>query len=193
LTSEEAKALATFNFFDEVLATPPTRAHHIKLEHLDLPCIDLSNLGSRFIEDDVWSIISALPPDKAPRPDNFTACFFQAVGPVIRHDLMSAFDVFWRLDTRYLHNTNDATIVLLTKSVEASIIKDDHPTALIHTIGKLISKELANMLTPKLGDLIHVIQSTFIKGCFIQDNFKLVQICAKLLHAISPTFFSMWT
>jgi hypothetical protein len=95
---------------------------------------------------------------------------------------MCTFDVFWHLDTRHLHNTNDAFMVLLPKMAEASAIKDYHSIALIHTVGKLISKVLANRLAPKLGELVHVSQSAFIKGCFIQDNFKLVQSSAKQLQ-----------
>jgi hypothetical protein len=51
--------------------------------------------------------------------------------------------------------------------VEASRIKDYRPITLIHTVGKLISKVLVNRLAPKLGELVHVSQSAFIKGRFI--------------------------
>jgi hypothetical protein len=74
-------------------------------------------------------------------------------------------------------------MVLLAKIVEASSIKYYRPITLIHTVGKLISKVLVNRLTPKLEELVHVNQSAFIKGWFIQDNFKLVQSSAKWLHA----------
>jgi hypothetical protein len=107
------------------------------------------------------------------------ACFLQAAWPVIGHDLMCALDMFWRLDSRHLYYTNDTFMVLLAKTVEASSIKDYRPIALIHTVGKLISKVLVNRLTPKLEELVHVNQSTFIKGRLIQDNFKLVQSSAK--------------
>jgi hypothetical protein len=42
---------------------------------------------------------------------------------------------------------------------------------------------LANRLAPKLSGLVHISQSVFIKGHFIQDKFKMVQSSAKLLHA----------
>jgi hypothetical protein len=75
-------------------------------------------------------------------------------------------------------------MVLLPKKAEASSIKDFRPIALIHIVGKLISEVLANCLPPpRLGSLIHVSRSVFIKGCFMQDNFKLVQTSAKVLHA----------
>jgi hypothetical protein len=54
---------------------------------------------------------------------------------MIRHDLMSVFDVFWRLDTRHLHNTNDALMVLLPKKGDIETVGDYRPIALIHSIG----------------------------------------------------------
>jgi hypothetical protein len=35
-------------------------------------------------------MIRSLPPDKAPGPNDFTGCFLQAVGPVIKHDFLQA-------------------------------------------------------------------------------------------------------
>jgi hypothetical protein len=97
-----------------------------------------------------------LPPDKAPGPDGFTTHFFQVAWLVIRHDVMSVFDAFWRLDTRHLHNTNDALMTLLPKTVNTVTIRDYRPIALIHSITKLIAKVLANRLTPRLHELVHV-------------------------------------
>jgi hypothetical protein len=71
----------------------------------------------------------------------------------------------------------------LPESAEASFIKDFRPISLIHVIGKLVSNVLANRLAPKLGELIQMNQSVFIKGRIIHDNFMMVQRSAKLLHA----------
>jgi hypothetical protein len=83
---------------------------------------------------------------------------------------MMAFDAFWWLDMRILHNVNEA------------LIKDYRPISLIHSIGKLILKVLVNRLAPRLNEVVHQSQSIFIKDRHIQDNFKLVQASAKLLH-----------
>jgi hypothetical protein len=122
---EEAKVVAFFDFFDGVLATPPSHSRRLKLEQLDLLCVvDLAGLDYRFTEDEVWSIIMGLPPDKAPGPDGFIARFLQAAWPVIHHDIMCAFDAFWRMDIRHLHCTNDVIMVLLPKKVYPEAIKD---------------------------------------------------------------------
>jgi hypothetical protein len=127
------------------------------MEQLELPCMDLSDLESRFSEEEVWSVIRALPLDKVPGSDGFTTRFVQVTWLVIRHDLMCAFDAFWHLDTRHLHNTNDAIRVLLPNSVDVLAIRDYRPITLIHIMGKFISMVLANRLTPKLG-------GAFVKG-----------------------------
>jgi hypothetical protein len=92
--SEEDKSVAIFNFFNEILATSPLHSRRIKFEALGLPSFDLSTLGARFMEDEVWSVIKELALDKAPGPDGFTTRFFQVAWPVVRHNLMSAFDMF---------------------------------------------------------------------------------------------------
>jgi hypothetical protein len=58
-------------------------------------------------------------------------------------------------------------MVLLLKSNEATTIKDFRLISLIHCLGKLISKILANRLAPRLSDLIHRSHSAFFKGRYI--------------------------
>jgi hypothetical protein len=130
----------------------------------------------------VLNVIHVLPPDKAPGPDGFTSRFLQSAWEIINADLMVAFNAFWYLDTRSFHAINEVLMVLLPKSVEVVAIKDFQLISLIHVLGKLFSKLLANRLTPRLGELVHISQSAFVKGYFSQDNFRVVQGTAKLLH-----------
>jgi hypothetical protein len=73
--------------------------------------------------------------------------------------------------------------MLLPKSSDPSILKDYRPIVLIHSVRKFFSKVLANRLAPRLGTLAYPSQSRFIKGHFIQDNFRYVQASAKSLNA----------
>jgi hypothetical protein len=122
--SEDHKADAIFHYFDEVLGSSPSRLNSINLDLLDLPCMDPSRLGARFTEDKVWTVIRALPLDKAREPNDFTERFLQVCWDLIKPNVMAALDAFWRVDTRDLHLANEALLVLLPKSSEASTIKD---------------------------------------------------------------------
>jgi hypothetical protein len=106
-----------------------------------------------------------------------------AVWDTIKMDIMLAFDAFWHLDTRKFHAINEAIMILLPKCQKMECIKDYRPISLIHIIGKLFSKVLANRRAPRLDELIHATQSVFVKGRYIQDNFCFIQASTKLLHA----------
>jgi hypothetical protein len=89
----------------------------------------------------------------------------------------------WHLDTWKFHAVSDVLMILVPRTTKASLIKDYHPISLIHVIGKLFSKIMANHLAPKLESMVHPCQSAIIKGRCIQENFKLVQASARSLHA----------
>jgi hypothetical protein len=93
---------------------------------------------------------------------------------------MHAFELFWHLDNRNLHTINEA---LLPKKDNAKMLKDYRPISLIHVMGKLLSKVLAKCMVPHLDSLIHHSQSAFIKGRFIEDNFRFVRSSAHLFQA----------
>jgi hypothetical protein len=120
LLIEDHKADAIFCYFDEVLGSSPRRQNSINLDLLDLPRMDPSRLGTKFTEDKAWVVIRALLPDKAPGSDGFTARFLKVCWDIIKPDVMAALDTFWHLDTRDLHSANEALVVLLPKSSEAS-------------------------------------------------------------------------
>jgi hypothetical protein len=67
------------------------------------------------------------------------------------------------------------TATLLPKKVDAVEVKDFQPISLIHSFAKLVTKLLANRLTPLLPSLLSANQSNFLWGRRIHDNFMLVQ------------------
>jgi hypothetical protein len=140
-------------------------------------------MSGRFTKEEVWGIIKELPPDKAPGPGGFTMRFLQVAWDNIRPDLMAALDAFWWQDTRDLHATNEALMILLPKSADAEAMKDYRLISLIHVVGKLIYKLLANRLALRIGSLVHGTQCAFIKGRSIHENFKFMLSSARLMHA----------
>jgi hypothetical protein len=137
------------NFFDEVLVvTAPTRSHSLSFDHLGIPRLDLTKLGDRYTKAEVWQVIRALLPDRTPDPDRFMARFLHVPWSIIRADLIRAFGVFWHMDTRRFHSIKDSLMTLLPKTDYVATIKDYHPIALIHTIGKIFSKVLTPRAVP---------------------------------------------
>lgn len=54
-------------------------------------------------------------------------------------------------------------------------IGEYRPISLIHSIAKIFSKLLANILAPHLQHMVSVNQSVFVKKRCIHDNFIYVQ------------------
>ena len=95
---------------------------------------------------------------------------------------MAAISAVWSRKMVNFGILNSAYITLLPKKEDADQPKDFRPISLVHSFAKLITKLLSNRLAPKLQDMVSPIQSAFIKGRFIQDNFMLVQQTARFLH-----------
>jgi hypothetical protein len=95
---------------------------------------------------------------------------------------MQAISAVWSRKLVNFGILNSAYITLLPKRAGADQPKDFRPISLVHSFAKLVTKLLANRLAPKLQQMVSPVQSAFIKGRFIQDNFMLVQQTARFLH-----------
>jgi hypothetical protein len=171
------------SFYSDLIGTGQQRSRTVNLDTLGLQHIDLHGLEQPTSEEEVWNTIKQLPPDKAPRPDGFTGCFYRACWSIIKKDIMAAILAVWNKDFRNFRYLNTAFIILLPKKEDAILAKDFRPISLIHSFAKLITKIMANRLSGYMDKLISRNQSAFIKGRFIQDNFMLVQQTIRLLHA----------
>jgi hypothetical protein len=72
---------------------------------------------------------------------------------------------------------NDTAIVLIPKSNEAANLKDYRPISLCNIVYKVISKCIANRLSPILDEIIAPTQSAFIPGRMITDNALMAFEC----------------
>jgi len=114
--------------------------------------------------------------------DGFTALFYRTAWPIIKADIMRAFHAIWSLDGRSFYLVNQAYMVLLHKKHDAASIGDYRPISLIHSFAKLFTKVLARCLAPHMDGLVKPNQSAFIRSRLIHENYKAVQLTAKLLH-----------
>jgi hypothetical protein len=96
--------------------------------------------------------------------------------------LLRAVQQLYLMNQQDLHLLNQAFVVLIPKKDHSISVNDYRPISLIHSFAKIISKLLANRLSPELHNLISINQSTFIKKRCIHDNFVYVQQMIKNLH-----------
>lgn len=126
------------------------------------------------LEEEVKSIVFLLSLDKAPRPDGFTARFFQNVWEIIKSDLMALLTIFFEEGGSIKH-INATFITLIPKFSEASNIRDYRPISRVNTIYKIISKLIATQLGEITPELLLKNQTTFVKGTIILDNVMLAE------------------
>ncbi|KAM0855076.1 hypothetical protein ACQ4PT_050021 [Festuca glaucescens] len=189
ITDQEGKGDAFTSAYSGLLGNIQTREHGLNLENLNLHLRDLQDLEGLFTEEEVWQVIKEMPADKAPGPDGFIGAFYQRAWGVIKHDIMAALLKLAVGDGRGFARLNRALITLIPKRQEAQGIGDYRPISLVHSFSNLFSKLIANRLRGRLGELVNVNQSAFVKGRSLHDNFVLVRQVARRINHRKKTGF----
>jgi hypothetical protein len=135
-----------------------------------------------FTEEEVWNTIREMPADRAPGPDGFTGAFYQKAWPYIKQYILAGLMKLGVGDGRGFARLNRALINLIPKKLEAIETKDFRPISLVHSFMKLFSKIIANRLRPRLGEIVSMNQSAFIKHRSLHDNFVLVRQVARKIN-----------
>jgi len=182
-TEEQAKAGIVFNYYNDIIGKPFRRLHRIDLGRLDLPTLDLDHLAAPFTAAEVARIVHETSSDRAPGPDGFSGAFYKKAWEVVGPDVVRMFGALWDMDFRSFHHVNEAAMVLLHKNQQPEGLKDYRPISLIHSIGKLFAKGLAMRLAPHMPQIVKANQSAFIRGRFIHENFRSVQLACRWLRA----------
>jgi mannosylglycoprotein endo-beta-mannosidase len=86
-------------------------------------------------------------------------------------------------DGRGFARLNRALITLIPKKPEAIESTDFRPISLVHSFAKLFSKVVANRLRSRLGEMVSMNQSAFIKHRSLHDNFVLVRQVARKINS----------
>ena len=182
LFDNDEMAEAVYEHFNSILGSSGNQQNLIALHELRLPSVQAVLLDECFSEDEIWQAILDMPTDKAPGPDGFTGMFYRVAWPIIKPDILRAFHSLWSLDSRSFYLVNQSFMVLLRKKHDAETIGDYRPISLIHSFAKLFTKVLARRLAVHMNNLVKPNQSAFIRTRLIHENYKAVQLTAKLLH-----------
>ena len=93
--AHDEKANLLHQHFSAIFGAAPERSSTIDLQALGVQAANLQHLEYPFSEEEVWATIKALPADKSPGPDGFTAEFYKSAWPIIKTDILAAFGAFY--------------------------------------------------------------------------------------------------
>ncbi|GKB54511.1 RNA-directed DNA polymerase, eukaryota [Tanacetum coccineum] len=92
--------------------------------------------------------------DKSPGPDGFTFRFYRRFWKIIENDLFEAVMQFFTYGD-IPKGCNSSFIALISKILDANLVKDFRPISLIGSLYKIIAKIMANLLVGVLGDIVN--------------------------------------
>ncbi|KAK4391599.1 hypothetical protein Sango_1937700 [Sesamum angolense] len=133
-----------------------------------------SNLCRAVTLAEVKTAVFQISDNKAPGPDGYTLCFFKKAWNIVGDLVCRAVMDFFR-SGRMLRQLNHTIIALVPKSEHSPSVADYRPISCCNVIYKVITKIIADRLSPALEQLIDSSQAAFVGGRNITDNIFLAQ------------------
>ncbi|KAK4397852.1 hypothetical protein Sango_1260700 [Sesamum angolense] len=133
-----------------------------------------SNLYRAVTPAEVKTAVFQISDNKAPSPNGYTSCFFKKAWNIVGDLICRAVMDFFR-SGRMLRQLNHTIIALVPKSKHSPSVADYRPISCCNVIYKIITKIIADRLSPALKQLIDSSQAAFVGGRNITDNIFLAQ------------------
>lgn len=76
ITDQQRKEEVFTEAYENFLGAAQARSHTLDLDHLGMGAVDLQELDDIFTEEEVWTVVMQLHPDRAPGPDGFIDAFY---------------------------------------------------------------------------------------------------------------------
>lgn len=172
-------ALAT-NYFSTLLGQEAVSLPAVHLNDLYTP-LDLSGLAVGFTWAEIVRFVDRSPNNRSPGSDGFTSEFYKAFKHLLKTDLLKFFNDFFSNNVS-LDDVNTAFITLLPKKDTPLELRDFRPISLVHSLPKLVTKVLAIRLQSRIPELVHALQSGFLRGRSIIENFALAVEMVQCAH-----------
>nr|XP_020181567.1 uncharacterized protein LOC109767217 [Aegilops tauschii subsp. strangulata] len=109
------KEKVIFDHFTEAMGRSKHQRCTLNWDSLNIPVVASTDLDGPFTMPEVWAAILASPTEKAPGPDGFTGQFYRSCWPIIKEEVMAAFNKFYQMAGSNFTELNSALIALLPK------------------------------------------------------------------------------
>ncbi|XP_056688039.1 uncharacterized protein [Spinacia oleracea] len=158
-----------------VKSTIVDRGVRLSNTHIDM-------LDCNFSMEDIKGVLDSIPSNKAPGLDGFNSFFFKSSWDIIKTDLCSSNQDFFRTG-KLLKEINVTSITLIPKVSVPSSVSDFRPIACCSVVYKCILKLQCAKLNTVLPDIISPNQGAFVAGRSILHNVLVCQdITGQLLY-----------
>lgn len=171
---------AVLDFYTELLGPSPASQNALDqnylnglFEHKVSPDShpSLERIPSRA---EIKEVLFSIPSGKSPGPDGFPSDFFKICWDLVGNDICAAIQHFFQTG-HLLKEWNATAISLIPKKDNPSCVSDYRPISCCGTLYKVISKILANRISPYMSKIISKSQSGFIGGRLIGENVLVAQ------------------
>jgi hypothetical protein len=148
-----------------------------------LPAVSgLSTLEAPFSPSEVKEALWQMRMTSSPGLDGFGPAFYRKFWPVVGSAVMAFLNAFHQ-GTADFGRINQAHVALLPKKADVTTADGFRPVSLQNCVPKLAAKILTTRLQGVITSLISDLQTGFVKGRSITDNFlfasELLQCCRK--------------
>jgi hypothetical protein len=140
----------------------------------------INHLQRSITQNEIEAAIKSLPKKNSPRPDEFSAKFYQTLKEELIPILLKLFHKIEREGT--LSNSfNEANITLIPKPDKDTSKKENYkPISLMNINTKILNKIMANRIQQHIRKILHHEQVSFIPG--IQGWFKICNSINVIQH-----------
>nr|GFB21866.1 RNA-directed DNA polymerase, eukaryota, reverse transcriptase zinc-binding domain protein [Tanacetum cinerariifolium]GFB40007.1 RNA-directed DNA polymerase, eukaryota, reverse transcriptase zinc-binding domain protein [Tanacetum cinerariifolium] len=127
------------------------------------------DLKRKVMKEEVKKAVWDCGSDKSPGLDGFLFSFFRHFWSTIEKDIFKAVDCFF-MNEDMPNGCNSNFIALISKIIDANMVKDFRPIRLIGSLYKVIAKILTNRLVNVIGDLVNEVPSACVADRQILDG-----------------------
>ncbi|KAG7580838.1 Reverse transcriptase domain [Arabidopsis suecica] len=142
---------------------------------------DSLSLTCPVTDEEIKKSLFAMPNDKSPGPDGYTAEFYKSAWETIGGEFTLAVQSFF-VKGFLPKGVNSTILALIPKKLEAREMKDYRPISCCNVIYKVISKIIANRLKRVLPKFIAGNQSAFVQDRLLIENVLLATELVKDYH-----------